>query len=186
MPQVEVDRPVSVCVDLMTDRVVAMFLLGSPFQVSYALSAASARALASDLASACDEVRPKSVAVRQISIPLLGESPAPLITERKKKSPQRHRDEYQADHPVIPLGASVPLCLCASVGILAFRHSATAGFLRTSSIYSLRRPTHGREKAGFRPCGNQHCYGCREILRNGAQSPVGSGVAQADARHRAG
>jgi hypothetical protein len=56
VPQVEVDRPVNVCVDLMTDQVMAVFLLGSPFQVSYALPAASARALASDLVAACDEV----------------------------------------------------------------------------------------------------------------------------------
>jgi hypothetical protein len=56
VPQVEVDRPVNVCVDLMTDQVMAIFLLGSPFQVSYALPAASARALASDLVAACDEV----------------------------------------------------------------------------------------------------------------------------------
>ncbi len=57
VPRVDIDHPVSVGVDVMTERVVAMFLLGSPFQVSYALPASSARALAGDLLSACDEVR---------------------------------------------------------------------------------------------------------------------------------
>jgi hypothetical protein len=65
VPQVEVDGPVSVCVDLMTDRVVAMFLVGTPFQVSYALPAARARALASDLVSACDEVRHRTEVARR-------------------------------------------------------------------------------------------------------------------------
>ena len=57
VPRVDIDHPVSVGVDVLTERVVAMFLLGSPFQVSYALPADRARLLASDLVSACDEVR---------------------------------------------------------------------------------------------------------------------------------
>jgi hypothetical protein len=65
VPHVEVDRPVNVCIDLMTDRVVTMFLLGSPFQVSYTLPAATARALASDLVSACDEVRRNTETARR-------------------------------------------------------------------------------------------------------------------------
>ncbi|MEJ0020388.1 MAG: hypothetical protein WDN25_28325 [Acetobacteraceae bacterium] len=57
VPRVEIDHPVNVGVDVMSERVIAMFLLGSPFQVSYALSAAGARMLAGDLMTASDEVR---------------------------------------------------------------------------------------------------------------------------------
>ena len=57
VPRVDIDHPVSVGVDVMSEPVVAMFLLGSPFQVSYALPAAGARTLADDLLFACDQVR---------------------------------------------------------------------------------------------------------------------------------
>jgi hypothetical protein len=57
VPRAEVDRPIDIGVDVMSNRIVAMFLLGSPFQVSYSLPATIARALASDLLSACEEVR---------------------------------------------------------------------------------------------------------------------------------
>lgn len=56
IPRAEVDHPINVGVDVMTNRVVTMFLLGSPFQVSYSLPEENARALAADLLSACDQV----------------------------------------------------------------------------------------------------------------------------------
>jgi hypothetical protein len=57
VPRVDVDQPVNVGVDVMTGKVVTMLLLGSPFQVCYALPIENARALAQELLAACDEVR---------------------------------------------------------------------------------------------------------------------------------
>jgi hypothetical protein len=50
-----VDHPVSVGVDVMGDKIVAMFLLGSPFQVCYALPRENARALSHDLLAAAEQ-----------------------------------------------------------------------------------------------------------------------------------
>jgi hypothetical protein len=61
VPRVDIDHPISVGVDVMTERVVAMFLLGSPFQVSYALPSASARMFATALLSACDTIQKTGV-----------------------------------------------------------------------------------------------------------------------------
>jgi hypothetical protein len=56
VPRADVDHPVSVGVDAMSGRIVAMFLLGSPFQVCYALPKENARALSHDLLAASEEV----------------------------------------------------------------------------------------------------------------------------------
>jgi len=50
-------------VDVMTGKVVTMLLVGSPFQVSYALPIENARALAHELLAACDEVRQHDTAL---------------------------------------------------------------------------------------------------------------------------
>ncbi len=63
VPRVDVDRPVNVGVDVMTDRIVTMVLLGSPFQVCYALPVENARALAREILAACDEVQQQNAAV---------------------------------------------------------------------------------------------------------------------------
>jgi len=55
VPRADIDHPVDVGLDVMSGRVVAMFLLGSPFQVSYALPAPNARTLAADLLAACEQ-----------------------------------------------------------------------------------------------------------------------------------
>ena len=56
VPRADIDHPVSVGHDIMTNRIVAMFLLGSPFQVCYSLPKDTARGLAVDLLAACDQV----------------------------------------------------------------------------------------------------------------------------------
>jgi hypothetical protein len=56
VPRADVDHPVSVGVDAMSGKIVAMFLLGSPFQVCYALPTENARALSQDLLAASEEV----------------------------------------------------------------------------------------------------------------------------------
>jgi hypothetical protein len=56
VPRVDIDQPVNVGVDVMSGKVVTMLLLGSPFQVCYALPVENARAFAHALLSACDEV----------------------------------------------------------------------------------------------------------------------------------
>jgi hypothetical protein len=57
VPRVDIDYPVSIAVDLMSERVVAMFMLGTPFQASYSMPTEAARMLAGDLLNACDQVR---------------------------------------------------------------------------------------------------------------------------------
>ncbi len=56
VPRVDIEYPISVAVDLMTERVVAMFMLGTPFQASYSMPAGIARTLSGDLLGACDHV----------------------------------------------------------------------------------------------------------------------------------
>jgi hypothetical protein len=56
VPRADVDHPVSVGVDVMSNKIVAIFLLGSPFQVCYALPTENARALSHDLLAASEEV----------------------------------------------------------------------------------------------------------------------------------
>jgi hypothetical protein len=63
VPRVDIDQPVNVGVDVMTGKVVTMLLVGSPFQVSYALPIENARALAHELLAACDEVRQHDTAL---------------------------------------------------------------------------------------------------------------------------
>jgi hypothetical protein len=56
VPRFDIDYPISVAVDLMTERVVTMFMLGTPFQACYSMPLEIARTLAGDLANACDQV----------------------------------------------------------------------------------------------------------------------------------
>jgi hypothetical protein len=56
VPRVDIDYPISVAVDELTERVVAMFMLGTPFQASYSMPTAVARMLSGDLRNACDRV----------------------------------------------------------------------------------------------------------------------------------
>ena len=65
VPRVDIDQPVNVGVDVMTGKVVTMLLVGSPFQVSYALPVENARALAHELLAACEEVRRHDAALTQ-------------------------------------------------------------------------------------------------------------------------
>jgi hypothetical protein len=55
VPRADVDYPISVAVDVMTERVVMMFLLGTPFQVSYSVPTEVARMLSGDLVVACEQ-----------------------------------------------------------------------------------------------------------------------------------
>lgn len=55
VPRADVDHPVSVGVDVISGKIVAMFLLGSPFQVCYALPKENARILSHDLLAASEE-----------------------------------------------------------------------------------------------------------------------------------
>ncbi len=63
VPRVDIDQPVNVGVDIMSGKVVTMLLLGSPFQVCYALPVENARALAHEILAACDEVVRNDVAL---------------------------------------------------------------------------------------------------------------------------
>lgn len=56
VPRVDIEYPISVAVDLMTERVVTMFMLGTPFQASYSMPAQVARTLSGDLLNACEQV----------------------------------------------------------------------------------------------------------------------------------
>jgi hypothetical protein len=47
----------------MTERVVTMFMLGTPFQASYSLPTEIARMLSGDLLNACNEVAEQTPAV---------------------------------------------------------------------------------------------------------------------------
>jgi hypothetical protein len=49
VPRADVDHPVSVGLDVMSRRIVSMFLLNSPFQVRHALPTERARTLSHDL-----------------------------------------------------------------------------------------------------------------------------------------
>ena len=60
VPRFDIGYPVSVAVDLITERVVAMFLLGTPFQASYSMPTEVARNLSRHLLNACDQVRRQS------------------------------------------------------------------------------------------------------------------------------
>jgi hypothetical protein len=57
VPRADIEYPISVAIDLMTERVVAMFMLGTPFQASYSMPTEIARLLSGDLLDACDQVR---------------------------------------------------------------------------------------------------------------------------------
>jgi hypothetical protein len=57
VPRADIDHPVSVGVDVTSGRVIAMFLLGSPFQVCYSLPRDSAQTLSRDLLAAADQAQ---------------------------------------------------------------------------------------------------------------------------------
>jgi hypothetical protein len=57
VPRADIDHPVSVGVDVMSGRIIAMFLLGSPFQVCYSLPHDTAQMLSRDLQSAAEQAR---------------------------------------------------------------------------------------------------------------------------------
>lgn len=67
VPRVDIDYPVSVAVDLMTERVVAMFMLGTPFQASYSMPTTIARTLSGDLLNACDQIGQQVPAARRLA-----------------------------------------------------------------------------------------------------------------------
>jgi hypothetical protein len=56
VPRLDLDHRVSVAVDVMAERIVAMFMLGTPFQSSYSMPVEVARMLSGDLVNACDQV----------------------------------------------------------------------------------------------------------------------------------
>ncbi len=63
VPRVDIEYPISVAVDLMTERVIAMVMLGTPFQACYSMPTEIARTLAGDLRGACDEVAQQNPAI---------------------------------------------------------------------------------------------------------------------------
>ena len=56
VPRIAIEYPISVAVDVMTERVVTMFMLGTPFQASYSMPAEVARMLSGDLQKACEQM----------------------------------------------------------------------------------------------------------------------------------
>jgi hypothetical protein len=67
VPRLDLDRPVSVAVDVMTERVIAMFMLGTPFQASYSMPIEVARRLSGDLLRACDQVPQRTSATGRLT-----------------------------------------------------------------------------------------------------------------------
>ncbi|HET6609873.1 MAG TPA: hypothetical protein VFG62_24605 [Rhodopila sp.] len=55
IPRADIDHKVDVGVDVMSGRIVAMFLLGSPFQVCYSLPRDVAQVLSQDLQAAAGQ-----------------------------------------------------------------------------------------------------------------------------------
>jgi hypothetical protein len=67
VPRVDIEYPISVAVDLMTERVVTMFMLGTPFQASYSMPVGIARMLSSGLLNACEQVEQPLPAVPRLA-----------------------------------------------------------------------------------------------------------------------
>jgi hypothetical protein len=67
VPRVDIEYPISVAVDLMTERVVTMFMLGTPFQASYSMPVGVARMLSGDLLNACEQVEQPLPAVPRLA-----------------------------------------------------------------------------------------------------------------------
>ncbi len=63
VPRLDLDHPVSVAVDVMTERVVAIFMLGTPFQASYSMPVDVALTLLDNLHSACVQVSQQTSAM---------------------------------------------------------------------------------------------------------------------------
>ncbi len=63
VPRVDIEYPISVAVDLMTERVITVLMLGTPFQASYSMPAEIARTLSGDLLGACDHVTKQAPAI---------------------------------------------------------------------------------------------------------------------------
>jgi hypothetical protein len=62
VPRLDIEYPISVAVDVMTERVVSMFMLSTPFQAAYSMPIGIARILSGDLLSACEEIGKKRLA----------------------------------------------------------------------------------------------------------------------------
>jgi hypothetical protein len=67
VPRLDLDHPVSVAVDVMSERVVAMFMLGTPFQACYSMPTEVARMLSGDLLDACGQVLQQTPAVGRLT-----------------------------------------------------------------------------------------------------------------------
>jgi hypothetical protein len=67
VPRVDIDHPISVAVDLLTERVIAMFMLGTPLQASYSMPMEVTRKLSGDLLKACDEVRQQEPSIGRLT-----------------------------------------------------------------------------------------------------------------------
>jgi hypothetical protein len=67
VPRLDLDQPVSVAVDVMTERVVAIFMLGTPFQASYSMPVDVARKLSDNLLSACGQVSQQRAAMGRMT-----------------------------------------------------------------------------------------------------------------------
>jgi hypothetical protein len=67
VPRVDIEYPISVAVDVMTERVIAMFMLGTPFQACYSMSTEIACRLTDDLLGACNQVRQQSPAIGRLT-----------------------------------------------------------------------------------------------------------------------
>ena len=67
VPRVDIEYPISVAVDLMTERVVTMFMPGTPFQASYSMPVGVARMLSGDLLNACEQVEQPLPAVPRLA-----------------------------------------------------------------------------------------------------------------------
>ena len=67
VPRVDIDGPIGVAVDLMTERVVTMFMLGTPFQASYSMPTEIAHTLSRYLLNARDNVRQQTPAMGRLA-----------------------------------------------------------------------------------------------------------------------
>jgi hypothetical protein len=67
VPRVDIEHPISVAVDLMTERVIAMFMLGTPFQACYSMPTELARMLSGDLIGACNQVHQQPPAIDRLT-----------------------------------------------------------------------------------------------------------------------
>lgn len=67
VPRVDIEYPISVAVDLMSERVMTMFMLDTPFQAAYSMPKEVARTLSGDLRNACDRIDEPMPAVGRLA-----------------------------------------------------------------------------------------------------------------------